>query len=87
MALKRMGGMAKYSPTSCLISTRGFVGRRGSPEPRNVALPGHRGCASEPNVASSDEQESEDDSDDVEAIERKCGGSCVDFETENSQYV
>jgi hypothetical protein len=34
------GGMAIFSPTSCPISTRGFVGRWGGPEPRNVALPG-----------------------------------------------
>lgn len=33
------GGMAEFSPTSCPISTSGFVGRRG-PEPRDVALPG-----------------------------------------------
>ncbi|SRR6266446_2619856 len=33
------GGMAEFSPTSCPISTSGFVGRRG-PEPRDIALPG-----------------------------------------------
>ena len=33
------GGMAEFSPTSCPISTSGFVGRRG-PELRDIALPG-----------------------------------------------
>ena len=34
------GGMAEFSPTSCPISTSGFVGRRLGPEPRDIALPG-----------------------------------------------
>ena len=33
------GGMTEFSPTSCPISTSGFVGRRG-PDPRDIALPG-----------------------------------------------
>lgn len=76
------GGIAEFSPTSCPISTSGFVGRRG-PEPRDVALPGRGGCTSEANGASSDEPDSEDDSEVVEALERERGGTCVGFETEN----
>jgi hypothetical protein len=34
------GGMAEFSPTSCPISTSGFVGRRLGPEPRDMALDG-----------------------------------------------
>ena len=35
------GGMAEFSPTSCPISTSGFVGRRpGVPDPRDSALEG-----------------------------------------------
>ena len=51
------------------MSTRGFVGQRGGPEPRNLA--------------SSDKQDTEDDSDDVEALKRRRGGTCVGFETGN----
>jgi len=66
------GGMAEFSPTSCPISTSGFVGRRGT-EPRDVALPGRRGCISDANGASSDEHDSDDDSENVEALERERG--------------
>jgi len=76
------GGMAEFSPTSCPISTSGFVGRRPcGPEARDIALPG-RGT-SEASGASSDEDDSEDDSEDVEALERARGGGCVGLETEN----